>query len=126
LIKAGAVVTVGTDSYWASAPEFARAPKPRTQHHGIGTVLAIEGLVELGMTPAQAIVAGTKNGAIAARLADQLGTIEPGKRADLVILDANPLDDIANLRKVSMVIKDGVVVDRDHLPQTRVLSRPGQ
>ena len=60
LIAAGAVVTVGTDNYWAAAPEFARAPKPETQDHGIGTILAIEGLVELGMTPAQAIVAATR------------------------------------------------------------------
>jgi len=126
LIKAGAVVTVGTDSYWASAPEFARTPKPRNQDHGIGTVMAIEGLVELGMTPAQAIVAGTRNGAIAARGLDQFGTIETGKRADLIVLEASPLDDIKNLRKVSTVMKDGVIVDRDHLPATRVLSRPGQ
>ncbi|HTM34156.1 MAG TPA: amidohydrolase family protein [Vicinamibacterales bacterium] len=126
LIEAGAVVTVGTDSYWASAPEFARSPKPRNQDHGIGTVMAIEGLVELGMTPAQAIVAGTRNGAIAARGLDQFGTIETGKRADLIVLDASPLDDIKNLRKVSTVMKDGVIVDRDHLPATRVLSRQGQ
>jgi imidazolonepropionase-like amidohydrolase len=126
LIKAGAVVTVGTDSYWASAPEFARNPKPRNQDHGIGTVMAIEGLVELGMTPAHAIVAGTRNGAIAARGLDQFGTIETGKRADLIVLDASPLDDIKNLRKVSTVMKDGVIVDRDHLPATRVLSRQGQ
>src|SRR6185436_15899919 len=48
LIAAGAVVTVGTDNYWASAPELARAPKPEAQDHGIGTIVAIEGLVELG------------------------------------------------------------------------------
>lgn len=51
LIAAGAVVTVGTDNYWAAAPELARTPKPEAQDHGIGTILAIEGLVELGMTP---------------------------------------------------------------------------
>ena len=52
-VAAGAVVTVGTDSYWAAAPEFTRSgTKPDNQNHGIGTVIAIEGLVELGMTPA--------------------------------------------------------------------------
>lgn len=126
LIKAGAVVTVGTDSYWAAAPEFTRTPKPKNQDHGIGTVLAIEGLVELGMSPAQAIVAGTKNGAIAARGVAEFGTLEAGKRADVIVLDANPLDDIKNLRKVSTVMKDGRIVDRDALPASRVLSRPGQ
>ncbi|MEZ5288687.1 MAG: amidohydrolase family protein [Vicinamibacterales bacterium] len=125
LIEAGAVVTVGTDSYWAAAPEFSRAYKPQNQDHGMGTVLAIEGLVELGMTPAQAIVAGTHNGALAARGLEQFGTIEAGKRADLVVLDANPLDDIAHLRDVRTVMKDGVVIDRSALPQTRVLSHPG-
>ena len=67
LIRAGALVTPGTDSYWAAAPELTRTPKPQDQDHGMGTILAIEGLVELGMTPMQAIVAGTHNGAIAAR-----------------------------------------------------------
>jgi imidazolonepropionase-like amidohydrolase len=88
--------------------------------------MAIEGLVELGMTPMQAIVAGTRNGAIAARGLDQFGTLEAGKRADVIVLDASPLEDIKNLRKVSTVMKDGAIVDRDHLPATRVLSRVGQ
>ncbi len=123
LIKAGAVVTIGTDNYWAAAPELSRTPKPETQNHGIGSILAIEGLVELGMTPAQAIVAATKHGAIASRGLEQFGTIEKGKRADLLILDANPLDDIRNLRKLSVVLRDGRVLDRDKLPEQRVLSR---
>jgi len=124
LIEAGAVVTVGTDNYWAAAPEFTRTPKFETQDHGIGTILAIEGLVELGMSPAQAIVAATRNGAIASRGLDQFGTVEPGKRADLLILDANPLDDIRNLRRVSTIVRDGRVIDRATLPTQRVLSRP--
>ena len=48
LIRAGCRVTPGTDSYWAAAPEFTRTPKPPEQDHGIGTIMAIEGLVELG------------------------------------------------------------------------------
>ena len=124
LIAAGAVVTVGTDNYWGAAAEFARTPKPETQDHGIGTILAIEGLVELGMTPSQAIVAGTRNGAIASRGLDQFGTIETGKRADVLLLDANPLDDIHNIRKVFTILRDGRVIDRDKLPERRVLSRP--
>src|SRR5262249_62180134 len=67
LIRAGARVTPGTDSYWAAAPELTRTPKPQDQDHGIGTILAIEGLVELGMTPSQAIVAATNSGAFPAR-----------------------------------------------------------
>ena len=68
LIAAVRVVTIGTDNYWAAAPEFTRGAKPDNQNHGIGSIIAIEGLVELGMSPAQAIVAATRNGALASRV----------------------------------------------------------
>ncbi|MGH9144290.1 MAG: amidohydrolase family protein, partial [Vicinamibacterales bacterium] len=122
LIRAGCRVTPGTDSYWAAAPEFTRTPKPLEQDHGIGTIMAIEGLVELGMTPSQAIVAATRNGAAAARGLKDFGTIEAGKLADLVLLTADPLAEISNLRKIASVIKDGRVVDRTRLPMAHVLS----
>ena len=124
LIAAGALVTIGTDNYWAAAPEFTRGgTKPDAQNHGIGSIIAIEGLVELGMTPAQAIVAATKNGAIASKGLSEFGTIQAGKRADLLVLDADPTADISNLRKLSTVMRDGKVIDREALPATRVLSR---
>ena len=122
LIRGGCLVTPGTDSYWAAAPELTRTPKFEEQDHGIGTIMAIEGLVELGMTPSQAIVAATKNGAIASRRLDDFGTIEPGKIGDLVMLTADPLADIKNIRRVEMVFKEGRAVDRTRLPETRVLS----
>ena len=122
LIRGGCTVTPGTDSYWAAAPELSRTPKPQDADHGIGTILAIEGLVELGMTPSQAIVAATRNGAVAARGLKDFGTIEAGKLADLVIVTADPLADIHNLRKVSAVYKEGRAIDRGRLPETRVLS----
>ncbi|MGE5244134.1 MAG: amidohydrolase family protein [Betaproteobacteria bacterium] len=127
LVRAGAVVTVGTDSYWAAAPELTRMPKPPNQDHGTGTILAIEGLVELGMTPSQAIVSATKNGAIASRDQKDYGTIEPGKVADAVLLSADPLADIHNIEKIDRVIKSGRVIDRASLPEHRVLSKaPGR
>jgi imidazolonepropionase-like amidohydrolase len=131
LIRAGAIVTPGTDSYWAAASELSRTPKSPSQDHGNGTIAAIEGLVELGMTPAQAIVAATKNGAFASHYprpasdaALSFGTIQAGKDADLVVLDADPIGDIHNIRKVSLVIKGGRQIERTSLPEKRVLSRP--
>jgi imidazolonepropionase-like amidohydrolase len=124
LISGGCIVTPGTDSYWASAPELAREPKPENQDHGMGTILAIEGLVELGMSPSQALTAGTKNGALACRRQADLGVIAEGKLADLVVLDADPLADIHNIRKVRSVFQDGRQIDLARLPETRILSRP--
>jgi imidazolonepropionase-like amidohydrolase len=122
LIAAGAVVTIGTDNYWAAASELSRTSKPDAQNHGIGSLIAIEGLVELGLTAMQALTAATRNGAIASRGLDEFGTLEPGKRADLVILDGDPLADIRNIRKLVTVVRDGVAIDRDRLPERRVLS----
>jgi imidazolonepropionase-like amidohydrolase len=124
LIRGGCTVTVGTDNYWAAAPEFAIDPKPASQSHGIGTIMAIEGLVELGMTPAEALAAGTRNGALACRKSGDLGAIEEGKLADMVLLDADPLADIHNLRKVRSVIVGGRLVDPAKLPERPVLSSP--
>ena len=124
LIKAGCVVTSSTDNYRGEAPEFERAPKAEYNFPGIGTLLSIEGLVELGMTPSQAIVAATKNGAIAMRMGTELGTIETGRLADLLLLDADPLADIHNIRRQSMVMKDGSVIDVRRLPLKPVFYRP--
>ncbi len=71
----------------------------------------MQDMVIAGMTPMQVIVAATRNGAEFLRLADA-GTLEAGKSADFIVLDANPLDDIANTRKISSVILRGAAVDR--------------
>ena len=68
-------------------------------------------MVLAGMTPMQVIVAATRNSAEFLRLADA-GTLEAGKSADFIVLDANPLDDITNTRRISTVILRGVAVDR--------------
>ena len=68
-------------------------------------------MVTAGMTPMQVIVAATRNSAEFMRLADT-GTLEPGKSADFMVLDANPLDDITNTRRISAVILRGAAVDR--------------
>src|SRR4030095_3910539 len=67
----------------------------------------IELYVEAGLTPLAALQAATIVPARAMKLDAELGTIERGKRADLVVLDANPLDDIRNIRRVRWTISDG-------------------
>jgi len=117
LIRAGCITTPSTDTYLRGAPEFLR--RPRDDEHympGTATLTAIEGLVELGMTPSQALVAATRTGAIASQGLDEYGTLEVGKRADILLLDADPLADITNIRKLSLLMKDGRVIDRERLP----------
>jgi imidazolonepropionase-like amidohydrolase len=73
--------------------------------------LEMEDMVAAGMTPAQVIVAATKNAADLLRLTDT-GTVETGKSADFIVLDANPLDNITNTRRISNVYLRGTAVDR--------------
>jgi imidazolonepropionase-like amidohydrolase len=70
------------------------------------------------MTPMQVLVAATKNGAEFLRMADT-GTIASGKNADLLVLDANPAQDITNTRRISAVYLKGARVDRDAFRPSR-------
>jgi imidazolonepropionase-like amidohydrolase len=71
----------------------------------------LELMVAAGMTPMQVIVAATRTPAELLRL-DRLGTIAPGKSADFLVLDGNPLDNIANTRAIAAVYQRGKEVDR--------------
>lgn len=71
-------------------------------------------MVRAGMTPAEVIVAATQASAELLRV-DDAGTLAPGKSADFLVLDANPLDDITNTRAISSVYLRGSPVDRDAL-----------
>jgi imidazolonepropionase-like amidohydrolase len=91
---AGAKIVVGTDGNTPYAPH-----------------IEMEDMVAAGMTPMQVIVAATRNGAQFLRMND-VGTIEPNKSADFIVLDANPLDNIVNTRKISSVYLRGAQIDR--------------
>ena len=90
---------------------------------GYGLDRELELYVQAGMTPMAALQTATLNAAKAMRLDGESGTVQPGKRADLVLLNANPLDNIANLRKVDKVITDGRMYDSRKLARTVGFSR---
>ena len=81
---------------------------------GYNTPWELKIFVEAGLTPLEAIVAATRNGAEVIGVADQLGTIEQGKLADLLILSANPLENIENIRQIEWVMQGGIMHPRTH------------
>lgn len=104
--RAGGSVTIGSHGMVASAmPGFAYQRE-------------LEAHVEAGMSPAAALEAATRVGAAALRLDDR-GVLAPGKLADIVILDADPLQNISNVTRIHAVILDGKVLDRAALLATR-------
>ena len=94
--KAGAKIVVGSHS---DVPHAKR---------GWAYQRELELLVESGLTPMQALVAGTMNNARYFHVADRLGSIETGKLADLVLVDGDPLKDISNMRRIKRVMLNGV------------------
>jgi imidazolonepropionase-like amidohydrolase len=103
MIAAGARLVLGTDAGIHAGHTFGTA-----DHHELAR------WVELGLSPADAIVAATSRAAQLLGIAD-LGTLAAGKSADFVVLDANPLDDIHNTRKIAAVYLRGRPLDRDAL-----------
>lgn len=100
--RAGVRIAVGTDAGGTVGYNF----------QGYNTPWEIKILVESGMSPMEALVAATRTGAEVIGIADRIGTVEPGKVADLLILAANPLDDIENIRRIEKVIQNGRVHER--------------
>ena len=99
LVKAGVRLIGGSDCGWGSYPfgDFQ------------GEVIAMH---DAGLTPTQAIQAGTRNPADALGILDRAGTIEPGKAADLLVVDGDPSHDIYALREVRAVFKQGRRVEQ--------------
>lgn len=82
----------------------------------------LKAMEEKGCHPMRMLQAATRNIAVAYGKEHLLGTIEPGKLADILILNKNPLVAAENYRDIYMVIKDGRVVDRDALPELKILT----
>ena len=90
--------------------------------HGPSVFREMQLMTAAGLTPLQVLRSATVNGAKVMNLERDIGTVEPGKLADLVILDADPLADVANLSRIHRVIKDGKVFAPDEL--IRSIARP--
>ena len=101
---AGGLLVAGTDpTGWGNAVA------------GHGSLREVELLVEAGFTPIQAIQVATINGAKLLGIDRDVGTLETGKAADLVVLAGNPLQSIGDIRKIETVFKDGVGYDSARL-----------
>jgi imidazolonepropionase-like amidohydrolase len=81
---------------------------------GLAEHLELQAMADAGMAPAQVLAAATSHAAEYLRLDDR-GSLVAGKRADLLVLDASPLDDIANTRRISQTFIGGVEIDRGAL-----------
>ena len=75
----------------------------------------LELLVEAGINTSDVIKIATKNGAEALDLINQTGTIEAGKQADILILSANPIEDIGNTKRIDAVISNGRIIERSNI-----------
>jgi imidazolonepropionase-like amidohydrolase len=107
-----------TDPTWAGIASGEDAPRDLGTAHA----LWLQAAVERGLEPHGAILAATRNIAEAYGVAEEVGTIEPGKRADLVVLESDPLIDVRNVGRVAAVVQGGLVVDRSRLPERPVLT----
>jgi imidazolonepropionase-like amidohydrolase len=104
LNAAGVRIGVGTDGGGQTGDQFI----------GWTVHTEMENMVAAGMSPADVLTAATRTSAAILGL-DDLGTLAPGKSADFVVLDANPLDDITNTRRIARVYLRGTEVDRPAL-----------
>ena len=102
--QAGVKLAAGTDAGGTVGYNF----------QGYNTPWELKLFVECGLTPMEALVAGTRNGAEVIGVDNILGTIEPGKFADVLILGSSPLDDIGNIRDIDLVIQNGRIYERDY------------
>lgn len=99
IVQAGGMAALGTD-----------------QSNGAATHREMALLVQAGLTPAQVIPIATHNAAVFLGKAEELGAVEVGKRADLLLLHADPTQDVTHIAAIALVMKNGRIVDESLLP----------
>jgi hypothetical protein len=93
------------------------------QLQGLGVHWEVWALGEGGFPPLEALRAGTHNGAVYLGIDGDVGSLEPGKLADLLVLDNDPLERLQNTDSISLVVRGGVVYDPDDLSTTWPVAR---
>ena len=128
MIEAGVSMLLSTDAgikhpvLLAESGTLASDTVDQRTKLGEGHFNALAALEELGMAPMEILRSATSHIARAYEMEDEIGSLQPGMIADLVILDANPLEAARNYRSIHAVIKDGQRVDLDALPVAPIIS----
>ncbi|MET9268122.1 amidohydrolase family protein [Kribbella sp. NPDC003557] len=132
LISAGATILLANDG-GILAPEVMNEPLIKGTWNGLpedeglgrlatGHFVWLRAMEEKGLSPMALLHAATRNIAKAYQVDDDLGTLEAGKIADMVVLDEDPLQGAKNYQSIHAVIKDGAVVNLDALPEQPLLT----
>lgn len=114
LIEAGTVMGIGTDS---GTP---------LNFHTEAVWREVKAHVDMGMSPQRALSAATRTNARIIGRGNDLGTLEPGKIGDVIVVKGDPLSDITALADVQIVVKDGIVVKNQRMEQRRVGATTGE
>ena len=128
MIEAGVSMLLSTDAgikhpvLLAESPTIASDTVDQRTKLGEGHFNALAALEELGMAPMEILRSATSHIARAYEMEDDIGSLQPGMVADLVILDANPLETARHYRSIHAVIKDGRRVNLDALPVAPIIS----
>ena len=124
MLKAGVPMLLSTDAGIVDPDVAKDGGEGAANQLGDSEFEMMHAMQQRGMTPMMMLQASTRNIAAAYHKLDQMGTLEPGKLADLLVLDADPLQNYQNMRKLFLVMKEGKVIDTGKLPHHPIVTSP--